>query len=83
MPSVFPTCRTSRLRIQDLTVSVKVGIAFVRGNFRFDFTLLDQKPPSHSKFDAVGKGAGVSVRLTASMDLNEVGRGYYAIGVEN
>lgn len=57
------------------TVSVKVGIAFVRGNFRFDFTLLDQKPPSHSKFEAAGKGAGVSVRLTASMDLNEVDAG--------
>jgi carbon monoxide dehydrogenase subunit G len=57
------------------TVSVKVGIAFVRGSFKFDFTLLDQKPPSHSKFEAVGKGAGVSVRLTASMDLNEVDAG--------
>ena len=57
------------------TVSIKVGIAFVRGNFRFDFTLLDQKPPSHSKFEAVGKGAGISVRLTASIDLNEVDTG--------
>lgn len=53
-------------------VTVKVGIAFVRGSFKFDFTLLDQKPPSHSKFEAMGKGAGVSVRLMASMDLNEV-----------
>jgi len=57
------------------TVSVKVGIAFVRGSFKFDFTLLDQKPPSHSRFEAVGKGAGVSVRLTANMDLNEVDAG--------
>ncbi|MGA8856691.1 MAG: carbon monoxide dehydrogenase subunit G [Candidatus Bathyarchaeia archaeon] len=57
------------------TVSVKVGIAFVRGSFKFDFTLLDQKPPSHSQFEAVGRGAGVSVRLTASMDLNEVDAG--------
>jgi carbon monoxide dehydrogenase subunit G len=57
------------------TVNVKVGIAFVRGSFKFDFTLLDQKPPSHSKFEATGKGAGVSVRLTASMDLNEVDAG--------
>ncbi len=57
------------------TVSVRVGIAFVRGSFKFDFTLLDQNPPSHSKFEALGKGAGVSVRLTASMDLNEVDAG--------
>ena len=56
-------------------VTVKVGIAFVSGSFRFDFTLLDQRPPSHSRFEAVGKGAGVSVRLTASMDLNDVDAG--------
>lgn len=57
---------------QTFSVTVKVGIAFVRGSFKFDFTLLDQKPPSHSRFEAVGKGAGVSVRLSASMDLKEV-----------
>lgn len=53
------------------TVTVKVGIAFVRGSFKFDFTLLDQDPPSHSRFEAMGKGAGVSVRLTATLDLKE------------
>lgn len=57
------------------TVTVKVGMSFVRGSFKFDFTLLDQKPPSHSRFEAVGKGAGVSVRLNATMDLNEVDAG--------
>jgi carbon monoxide dehydrogenase subunit G len=57
------------------TVTVKVGIAFVRGNFKFDFTLLDQKPPSHSKFEAMGRGAGVNVRLSASIDLTEVESG--------
>lgn len=53
------------------SVTVKVGIAFVRGTFKFDFTLLDQAPPSHSKFEAVGKGAGVSIKLQAVMDLSE------------
>lgn len=54
------------------SVTVKVGISFVRGNFKFDFTLLDQTPPTHSTFDAIGKGAGVSVQLKASMDLREL-----------
>lgn len=54
------------------TVTLKVGIAFVRGSFKFDFTLLDQKPPNHSAFQAMGRGAGVSVRLTSNMDLREV-----------
>jgi carbon monoxide dehydrogenase subunit G len=53
-------------------VTVKVGIAFVRGTFKFDFTLLEQTTPSHSKFEAIGKGAGVSVRLAAAMDLKEI-----------
>lgn len=57
---------------KQFTVTVKLGIAFVRGNFKFDFRLLDQTPPSHSRFEAIGKGAGVSVRLNASMDLKEV-----------
>lgn len=47
----------------------------MRGTFKFDFTLVDQVPPTHSKFEAVGKGAGVSVRLTASMDLKEIDSG--------
>jgi carbon monoxide dehydrogenase subunit G len=57
---------------KSFTVNVKVGIAFVRGEFKFDFTLLDQTPPSHSKFEASGRGAGVSVRLNASMDLKAI-----------
>jgi len=63
-----------RLDLKDdnhFTITVKVGIAFLRGTFRFDFTLLDQAPPTHSRFSAVGKGAGVSVRLEAAMDLKE------------
>jgi carbon monoxide dehydrogenase subunit G len=57
---------------KSFSVAVKVGISFVRGNFKFDFTLLDQKPPSHSSFEAIGKGAGVSVRLNATIDLKEL-----------
>ncbi len=53
--------------------TVKAGIAFVRGTLKFDFTLIDQTPPSHSMFEAVGKGAGVSLRLNATIDLNEIG----------
>jgi carbon monoxide dehydrogenase subunit G len=56
---------------KSFTVTVKVGVAFLRGSFKFDFTLLDQIPPSHSSFEAHGKGAGVSVRLNATIDLTE------------
>lgn len=65
-----------KLTVKDsktFTVMVKAGIAFVRGDFKFDFTLLDQTPPSHSRFEALGKGAGVSIKMTASIDLKPTG----------
>jgi hypothetical protein len=39
------------------TVTVKIGLAFVRGSFKFDFTLIDQTPPSHCKFEAISRSA--------------------------
>ena len=63
-----------QLEIKDsktFVVTVKVGISFVRGNFKFTFTLIDQIPPSHLRFQANGRGAGVSVNMNASMDLSE------------
>ncbi len=58
---------------ENFIVTVKVGISFVRGSFKFSFKLLDQTPPSHSRFEAIGKGAGVSVRLNTSMQLVDLG----------
>jgi hypothetical protein len=58
---------------RSFTVTVKMGIAFIKGTFKFDFTLLEENPPSHSKFQGVGKGAGFSVNLTATIDLKELG----------
>jgi len=63
-----------QLEIKDsktFVVTVKVSISFVKGNFKFTFTLIDQIPPSHSRFQASGRGAGVSVNLNTSMDLSE------------
>jgi hypothetical protein len=57
---------------ENFNVTVKAGISFVRGSFKFAFRLLDQTPPSHSRLEAIGKGAGVSVRLNTSMQLVEL-----------
>jgi uncharacterized protein len=67
-----------RLDVKDgkhFAATMKVGVVFVRGTLKFDFTLIDQTPPSHSTFEALGKGAGVSLRLNATMDLKEIGAG--------
>jgi carbon monoxide dehydrogenase subunit G len=57
---------------RNFTVTLKLGIAFVRGTLKFDFTLLEQETPIHSRFEGNGRGAGVSVRLEASIYLNEI-----------
>ena len=77
-PEMIANCLpgVEHLEIKDpenFTVTMKVGISFVRGSFKFSFRLLDQTPPSHSRFEAIGKGAGVSVRLNASMQLVDLG----------
>jgi len=60
---------------KNFIVTLKVGISFVRGSLHFSFKLLDQIPPSYSRFEATGKGAGVSVNLSASMQLVDSGNG--------
>lgn len=76
-PTKFAPCLPDlqSIEIKDsrtFTVTVGIGVSFVRGTFKFDFTLLEQHAPSHSRFQGIGKGAGVSVQLTAEMDLTEV-----------
>ena len=57
---------------KSFSVTLKVGISFVKGDFKFTFNLLEQTPPSNSRFEAIGKSAGVSVHLIASIDLHEL-----------
>jgi len=52
-------------------VTLQAGFSFFKTNFRFTFTLLDQNPPSHVRFQAHGGGAGVSIKMETSMDLSE------------
>jgi len=60
---------------KNFIVTLKVGISFVRGSLHFSFKLLDQTAASYSRFEATGKGAGVSVRLSASTQLVDLGNG--------
>ena len=65
-----------RLEVKDsenFVVTVKVGISFIRGSFKFSFRLLDQTPPLYSRLEATGKGAGVSVKLHTTMQLVDLG----------
>ena len=29
--------------------TIKVGVGFIKGNFTFEFNVLDKKPPTHAK----------------------------------
>jgi len=52
-------------------VTLQAGISFFKANFKFTFTLLDQNPPSHVRFQADGGGAGVSIKMDTTMDLSD------------
>jgi carbon monoxide dehydrogenase subunit G len=52
-------------------VIVKVGMLFFRGKLKFDFTINEENPPSRVKFEGVGRGAGVSIKLFVNVDLFE------------
>lgn len=51
--------------------TVRAGIGFIKGDFKFRLALLDKVPPSHARLSGTGTGAGSSVDLDASMDLAE------------
>jgi len=57
------------------TAVARVGIGFMKGDFKFHLAILDQTPPSHARLKGTGSGAGSSVNMNASIDLAEADGG--------
>jgi len=56
---------------RSFTVTVRVSMSIIKGDFKLTFSLLDQTPPTHSEFEATGRGAGISIQMKTSIDLSE------------
>ncbi|MGH2400823.1 MAG: SRPBCC family protein [bacterium] len=50
---------------------VRVGVAFVKGNFTFDVAMRDLQVPAHARISGRGGGLGSGVDITSTVDLAE------------
>ena len=57
------------------TARVRIGVGVMKGDFKFQLAILDQRPPSHARLKGGGTGVGSSVNLDTLMDLVEVDGG--------
>jgi len=50
---------------------VRVGVAFVKGNFTFEVTMRDLQKPGHALISGRGSGLGSGVDVRSTVDLAE------------
>jgi carbon monoxide dehydrogenase subunit G len=48
---------------------VRVGVGFIKGNFAFDVTMSDLRPPAHAVLAGRGGGLGSAVDVRSVVDL--------------
>jgi len=51
------------------TAIARVGIGFMKGDFRFQLAIVEQTPPSHARLKGTGSGVGSSMNMDTSIDL--------------
>lgn len=51
------------------TAIARVGIGFMKGDFRFQLAIVEQTPPSHARLRGTGSGVGSSMNMDTSIDL--------------
>ena len=51
------------------TAIARVGIGFMKGDFKFQLAIVEQIPPSHARLKGTGTGVGSSMNMDASIDL--------------
>ena len=53
------------------TAVARVGIGFMKGDFKFRLAIVEQNPPAHARLKGTGSSAGSSVSMDTSIDLAE------------
>lgn len=51
------------------TAVARVGIGFMKGDFKFQLAIVEQNPPSHARLKGTGSGVGSSVNMDTTIDL--------------
>jgi len=57
------------------TAVARVGIGFMKGDFKFQLATVEQNPPSHARLKGTGNGVGSSVSMDTSIDLADIDAG--------
>ncbi len=72
----LPDLKSLHVEGEDMFAAVaRVGIGFMKGDFRFQLAIVEKNPPSHARLKGTGTGVGSSVDLDTSIDLAETGMG--------
>jgi hypothetical protein len=72
----FPDMKSLQMEGEDKFVAiVKVGIGFLRGDFKFHIAIVEKQPPSRVRLQGNGSGAGSNVDLSTVIELTEVADG--------
>jgi len=76
MAKCLPDLQTVDVKSADrFLATVKVGVGFVRGNFKFDFNVVEKDPPKMAKLVAHGSGTGSTIDLETIFELSDVSGG--------
>jgi hypothetical protein len=57
------------------TAIVRVGVGFVRGDFKFRVSITEKEPPARVRLKGSGVGAGSNVDLDTLIELTEIPNG--------
>ena len=72
----FPDVKSLEVKDQDnFTAVARVGIGFIKGDFKFRVAVVERTPPSHARLKATGAGSGSSVDIDLAIDLTKVPEG--------
>lgn len=56
---------------EEYSVVVRVGLAFIKGDFNIKFKVVESEPSTHAKLTGSGTGMGGTLDLEATIDLSE------------
>jgi len=72
----FPDLKSLQIESEDkFNVVARVGIGFMKGDFKFQMAIVEKNPPSHARLKGTGTGVGSSLDMDTSIDLAETADG--------
>ena len=69
------------LEVQDqnnFTAVMRVGIGFIKGDFKFKLSITEKNPPSNARLKGTGTGSGSIVNFDTLIDLSDTPTGTLA-----